>query len=147
MRQLDEYGVALSIRRIIDRVRRGDGCCMSASTSISSIRRIAPGVGTAVPGGATYREAHLVMELLYEFRARRPRSISSSSIRSSTSGAKARCCWSTRPPACSAGRSIEPLNRRGVGLDGGAEPVSRRPARELRKVDRPETDHPADYYK
>ena len=27
---------------------------------------IAPGVGTAVPGGATYREAHLVMELLYE---------------------------------------------------------------------------------
>ena len=25
---------------------------------------IAPGVGTAVPGGATYREAHLIMEML-----------------------------------------------------------------------------------
>jgi arginase len=25
---------------------------------------IAPGVGTAVPGGATYREAHLLMEML-----------------------------------------------------------------------------------
>jgi arginase len=27
---------------------------------------IAPGVGTTVPGGATFREAHLVMELLHE---------------------------------------------------------------------------------
>ena len=27
----------------------------------------APGVGTTVPGGATYREAHLVMELLHDF--------------------------------------------------------------------------------
>ena len=25
---------------------------------------IAPGVGTTVPGGATYREAHLIMEML-----------------------------------------------------------------------------------
>ena len=39
---------------------------MSVSTSTFSIPTIAPGVGTAVPGGATYREAHLVMELLYE---------------------------------------------------------------------------------
>ena len=51
---------------------------------------IAPGVGTAVPGGATYREAHLVMELLYEVRAWRPRSTWSSSIPSSTSGERAR---------------------------------------------------------
>jgi arginase len=27
---------------------------------------IAPGVGTDVPGGLTYREAHLIMELLFE---------------------------------------------------------------------------------
>jgi len=27
---------------------------------------LAPGVGTIVPGGATYREAHLVMELLHD---------------------------------------------------------------------------------
>ena len=26
----------------------------------------APGVGTTVPGGATYREAHLIMELLHD---------------------------------------------------------------------------------
>jgi arginase len=26
----------------------------------------APGVGTTVPGGATYREAHLVMEMLHD---------------------------------------------------------------------------------
>ena len=27
---------------------------------------IAPGVGTTVPGGLTYREAHLVMEMLHD---------------------------------------------------------------------------------
>ena len=27
---------------------------------------IAPGVGTTVPGGATFREAHLVMEMLHD---------------------------------------------------------------------------------
>jgi arginase len=27
---------------------------------------VAPGVGTMVPGGATYREAHLIMELLHD---------------------------------------------------------------------------------
>ena len=39
-------------------------CCMSASTSISWTMEIAPGVGTTVPGGVTFREAHLVMEML-----------------------------------------------------------------------------------
>ena len=39
---------------------------MSASTSTSSIPAVAPGVGTTVPGGATYREAHLIMELLHD---------------------------------------------------------------------------------
>jgi arginase len=27
---------------------------------------LAPGVGTTVPGGATYREAHLIMEMLHD---------------------------------------------------------------------------------
>ena len=45
---------------------RGTACCTSRSTSISSIPRIAPGVGTTVPGGATFREAHLVMEMLHD---------------------------------------------------------------------------------
>ena len=66
MRMLDEDGFAVSIRRIIDRVRARDGL-FHVSLDVDFLDpAIAPGVGTAVPGGATYREAHLVMELLYE---------------------------------------------------------------------------------
>jgi arginase len=66
MRMLDEHGFAVSIRRIIDRVRARDGL-LHLSLDVDFLDpTIAPGVGTAVPGGATYREAHLVMELLYE---------------------------------------------------------------------------------
>jgi len=66
MRMLDEDGFAVSIRRIIDRVRARDGL-LHVSLDVDFLDpAIAPGVGTAVPGGATYREAHLVMELLYE---------------------------------------------------------------------------------
>jgi arginase len=66
MRRLDEDGFAVSIRRIIDRVKACDGL-LHVSLDVDFLDpAIAPGVGTAVPGGATYREAHLVMELLYE---------------------------------------------------------------------------------
>jgi arginase len=66
MRMLDEHGFAVSIRRIIDRVRARSGL-LHVSLDVDFLDpTIAPGVGTAVPGGATYREAHLVMELLYE---------------------------------------------------------------------------------
>ncbi len=66
MRMLDEHGFAVSIRRIIDRVRAADGL-LHVSLDVDFLDpSIAPGVGTAVPGGATHREAHLVMELLYE---------------------------------------------------------------------------------
>ena len=66
MRTLDEHGFAVSIRRIIDRVQAADGL-LHVSLDVDFLDpTIAPGVGTAVPGGATYREAHLVMELLYE---------------------------------------------------------------------------------
>jgi len=66
MRRLDEDGFAVSIRRIIDRVKARDGF-LHVSLDVDFLDpMIAPGVGTAVPGGATYREAHLVMELLYE---------------------------------------------------------------------------------
>ncbi len=66
MRRLDEHGFAVSIRRIIDRVRAHDGL-LHVSLDVDFLDpTIAPGVGTAVPGGATYREAHLVMELLYD---------------------------------------------------------------------------------
>ena len=66
MRRLDEDGFALSIRRVIDRVAAADGL-MHVSLDVDFLDpTIAPGVGTAVPGGASYREAHLVMELLYK---------------------------------------------------------------------------------
>jgi arginase len=66
MRRLDEDGFALSIRRIIERVIAAEGL-LHVSLDVDFLDpTIAPGVGTAVPGGATYREAHLVMELLYE---------------------------------------------------------------------------------
>jgi arginase len=66
MRRLDEDGFALSIRRIIDRVGAANGL-LHVSLDVDFLDpTLAPGVGTAVPGGATYREAHLVMELLYE---------------------------------------------------------------------------------
>jgi arginase len=66
MRTLDEHGFAVSIRRIIERVRAAEGL-LHVSLDVDFLDpTIAPGVGTAVPGGATYREAHLVMELLYE---------------------------------------------------------------------------------
>jgi arginase len=66
MRMLDEHGFAVSIRRIIERVRARDGL-LHVSLDVDFLDpTIAPGVGTAVPGGTTYREAHLVMELLYE---------------------------------------------------------------------------------
>jgi arginase len=66
MRRLDEDGFAVSIRRIIDRVRERKGL-LHVSFDVDFLDpTIAPGVGTPVPGGATHREAHLVMELLYE---------------------------------------------------------------------------------
>ena len=51
--------------------------------STSWIPSIAPGVGTAVPGGPTYREAQLCMEMIADTRLV-ARSTSWSSIRPST---------------------------------------------------------------
>ena len=66
MRVLDEYGAAATIRRIIERVaaRRG---LLHVSLDLDFLDpSLAPGVGTPVPGGATFREAHLAMELLHD---------------------------------------------------------------------------------
>ncbi|CEJ12294.1 Arginase [bacterium YEK0313] len=66
MRLLDEFGASVLIRRIIDRVRAAGGI-LHVSLDVDFLDpTLAPGVGTTVPGGATYREAHLVMELLSE---------------------------------------------------------------------------------
>ena len=64
MRKIDEFGVSVLIRRVIDRVKAVDGV-LHLSFDVDFLDpQVAPGVGTMVPGGATYREAHLIMELL-----------------------------------------------------------------------------------
>jgi arginase len=66
MRQIDEFGVAVPMRRFIDRVRARNGV-LHVSFDVDFLDPdVAPGVGTTVPGGATYREAHLIMELLHD---------------------------------------------------------------------------------
>ena len=66
MRQIDEFGVAVLIRRIIDKVKARDGV-LHVSFDVDFLDPcVAPGVGTMVPGGTTYREAHLIMELLHD---------------------------------------------------------------------------------
>lgn len=66
MRAIDEFGVGVLIRRVIDKVRARNGV-LHVSFDVDFLDPdTAPGVGTTVPGGATYREAHLVMELLHD---------------------------------------------------------------------------------
>ena len=66
MRQIDEFGMGVLIRRVIDKVRARHGV-LHVSFDVDFLDPdVAPGVGTTVPGGATYREAHLVMEMLHD---------------------------------------------------------------------------------
>lgn len=66
MRQIDENGVSVLIRRILDTATRRNAL-LHVSLDVDFLDpSLAPGVGTTVPGGATYREAHLVMELLHD---------------------------------------------------------------------------------
>jgi len=66
MRQIDEFGVGVLIRRVIDKVEARGGV-LHLSFDVDFLDpSLAPGVGTTVPGGATYREAHLVMEMLHD---------------------------------------------------------------------------------
>jgi arginase len=64
MRELDERGVRSVMTDAIERVSRGtDGIWVSFDMDVVD-SSLAPGVGTAAPGGMTFREAHLAMELL-----------------------------------------------------------------------------------
>lgn len=66
MRVLDERGIVAPLREFLDRVREADGL-LHVSLDVDFLDpAIAPAVGTTVPGGATFREAHLVCELLHE---------------------------------------------------------------------------------
>ncbi|MDF2366214.1 arginase [Sneathiella sp.] len=66
MRAIDEFGVATPLRRFIDRVRRANGR-LHVSLDVDFLDpEIAPAVGTTVSGGVNHREAHLIMEILYD---------------------------------------------------------------------------------
>lgn len=66
MRHLDEFGASVLMRKIIEEVGARDGH-LHISLDVDFLDpSIAPGAGTPVPGGATYREAHLIMEMLYD---------------------------------------------------------------------------------
>ncbi len=64
MRDLDEFGIVPLTRSFLERVAAENGM-LHVSLDVDFLDpAIAPGVGTTVRGGATYREAHLLMELL-----------------------------------------------------------------------------------
>lgn len=64
MRAIDETGVVAPLRAFIERVRAANGL-LHVSFDVDFLDPgIAPAVGTTVPGGATFREAHLIMEYL-----------------------------------------------------------------------------------
>jgi arginase len=66
MREIDEAGIARPLAAFLERVAAADGL-LHVSLDVDFLDpAIAPAVGTTVPGGATIREAHLVMEMLHD---------------------------------------------------------------------------------
>lgn len=64
MRTIDETGIATPLADFLRSVAAADGL-LHVSLDVDFLDpAIAPAVGTTVPGGATFREAHLVMEML-----------------------------------------------------------------------------------
>jgi len=66
MRAIDERGIHTLLAPFLERVAKARGR-LHVSLDVDFIDpEIAPAVGTTVPGGATFREAHHVMELLHD---------------------------------------------------------------------------------
>jgi arginase len=66
MRAIDENGVAQPLRAFLETVAAANGR-LHLSLDVDFLDPdIAPAVGTTVPGGATFREAHLIMEMLHD---------------------------------------------------------------------------------
>ncbi len=64
MRQIDETGIHTPLTAFLERVEAAGGL-LHVSLDVDFLDPgVAPAVGTTVPGGATLREAHLVMETL-----------------------------------------------------------------------------------
>ena len=65
MKEIDAHGVARVVRRALKDLSHVDRVHLSFDLDALD-PEVAPGVGTPVRGGLTYREAHLVMELINE---------------------------------------------------------------------------------
>ncbi|MEO0399215.1 MAG: arginase [Pseudomonadota bacterium] len=66
MRAIDENGISRLLAPFLERVRAANGL-LHVSLDVDFLEPdIAPGVGTTVPGGITFREAHLVMEMVHD---------------------------------------------------------------------------------
>ncbi|MCX7559953.1 arginase [Sulfitobacter sp. F26204] len=66
MRQIDESGIATPLAAFLDKVAAANGL-LHVSLDVDFLDpAVAPAVGTTVPGGATVREGHLVMEMLHD---------------------------------------------------------------------------------
>ena len=66
MRSIDEHGIAAPLQSFLDKVSKVGGL-LHVSFDVDFLDpAAAPAVGTTVPGGATFREAHLVMEMLHD---------------------------------------------------------------------------------
>lgn len=64
MREIDETGIARPLGAFLERVRQANGM-LHVSLDVDFLDpAAAPAVGTTVPGGATVREGHLVMEMI-----------------------------------------------------------------------------------
>ncbi|MBX6350203.1 MAG: arginase, partial [Clostridia bacterium] len=67
MKEIDERGMASAVREAVERASDGGRLGVHVSFDLDALDpMVAPGVGTPVPGGLSYREAHLAMELLAE---------------------------------------------------------------------------------
>jgi arginase len=65
MKEIDAYGIARIVRRALGDLSHLERIHLSFDLDVVD-PDVAPGVGTPVRGGLTYREAHLVMELINE---------------------------------------------------------------------------------
>jgi len=66
MKELDERGTSACLREALAKVTRGTAGFHLSLDMDALDPELAPGVGTPVPGGLTYREAHLACELVAE---------------------------------------------------------------------------------
>ncbi len=65
MREIDERGIAVVAREALSRLSHHERVHVSLDMDALD-PLLAPGVGTPVPGGLSYREAHLLMEIVHD---------------------------------------------------------------------------------